>query len=517
MTKKLFCILMTLSLVMGLTAAFALESNAAGGIVNIYESATDPVIDGAIDEGVYRFVCATGDDPTENLKTWEGCTVNDDMEFWACWKGDFLYVAVKVACDDPHVAYMDDSEHYIFNAHHMMTCMIPGDPYQDAYLGDNEDGTWSWEALSKSNYAWEWTIINPSQESKADIDNHFNAMSKQPGYEFKVVTANGFDIYEQKIPLSMITNSITPGGIKPQIGSLFGFGFQIGLTDWGTGYTDETYEDYVYYSDYFTGDKYIHGMAYCKLVSDIEKDPSQEQSEAPAPTAIDTPYDVFPQLDGLWTKTDHDGASVNIEFSQGTTVISGSTTGTWPSATANFPETVYLAEGTYLVYDFSVDTGATSILFNGTQIQGLIPDAALDADSGDLYGGEYSGAISYEDLAEKLGTDENGFVALNSLQVYSVNGATVTFKTFKLDPTYVPSDTPDGSDTEESETEESVPEDDDSVDVEDTSAPVTDVSDVSDDKDDEKGGNLGLIIGIVVGVVAIIAVVAVVIVLKKKK
>ena len=45
MTKKLLCILMTLALVMGLTAAFALESNAAGGIVNIYESATDPVIE----------------------------------------------------------------------------------------------------------------------------------------------------------------------------------------------------------------------------------------------------------------------------------------------------------------------------------------------------------------------------------------------------------------------------------------------------------------------------------------
>ena len=51
MTKKILCILMTLALVMGLTAAFALESNAAG-VVNIYESATDPVVDGAIDAGV---------------------------------------------------------------------------------------------------------------------------------------------------------------------------------------------------------------------------------------------------------------------------------------------------------------------------------------------------------------------------------------------------------------------------------------------------------------------------------
>ncbi len=510
---------MTLALVMGLTAAFALESSAAG-IVNIYESATDPVIDGVIDSGVYRFVCATGDDPTGNLKTWEGCTVNDDMELWACWKGDFLYVAVKVACDDPHVAYdswtVSKQEHYIFNAHHMMTCIVPGDPYQETYKGDNEDGTWSWVALSEANYVWEWTIINPSQESDTDICDHFRNMSAQEGYEFKVVTADKFDIYEQKIPLSKVVNSVTAGGIKAEVGSLFGFGFQMGLSDWGDGYTDETYEDYVYYSDYFTGDKYIHGMAYCKLVSDIKKDNTQEESEAPAPTPIDTPYDVFPQLDCLWTMTEDKGQNVSVTYSQGTTVVTGSTEGNWPSAKANFPNKVYIAEGTYLVYDFTVDTGATSILFNGTQIQGLI-DENLDSGSGDLYAGEYKGAISYEDLAEKLGTDENGYVILNDMQVYSVNGATVTFKTFKLDPTYVPVDTPDVSDPEESVPEESTPVTDESEEVEDTSVPATDASDVSEDKADDKGGNTGLIIGIVIGVVAIIAVVAVVIVLKKKK
>lgn len=524
MTKKLLSILMALSLVLGLTTAFAIESSAAG-VVNIYESLTDPVIDGAIDEGVYRFVCATGDDPAGNIVTWPDCRVDDSMELWACWKGDFLYIAVKVACTD-HVAYMDNaSKHFIFNAHYMMTCLCPDDPYKDEYTGDNDDGSWSWTALYNAGHVYEWTIINPSQETTSDIADHFLGMSSKEGFEYKVTTANGFDIYEQKIPLSQVTTKAAPSGIKGQVGALFGFGFSIGLNDHGFGYPGDPekypnyieHDDMVYYSDYFTGDKNIHGLAYCKLASDLAKDPEQNESEAPAPSAIDTPYDVFPQLDGLWNVTEDKGQKVTVTYSQGTTVVTGSTEGNWPSAKASFPSTVYLAEGTYLVYDFSVDTGATSILFNGTQIQGLIPNASLDTGSGDLYSGEYAGAITYEELAEKLGTDENGFVVLNDMQVYSVNGATVTFKTFKLDPTYVPADAPDVSEPEESETEESVPEQDESDEADDTSVPATDNSDDASEGEDKDGGNLGLIIGIVVGVVAIIAVVAVVLVLKKKK
>lgn len=519
MTKKLFSILLALSLVLGLTVAFALDTSAVGGIVSIYESTSAPVIDGAIDEGLYSFVCATGDDPTGNLKTWEGCTVNDDMEFWACWNSDFLYIAVKVACDEPHVAYdnwtVSGKDHYIFNAHHMMTCIVPGDPYQNDYKGDNEDGTWSWTALNNANYVWEWTIINPSQESDSDICNHFRDMSNQEGFEFKVVTANGFDIYEQKIPLSKVVNSKSSGGIKAEVGSLFGFGFQMGLTDWGTGYTDETYEDYVYYSDYFTGDKFIHGMAYCKLVSDLEKDPDEEQSEAPAPTAIDTPYDIFPQLDGLWTMTENGGQNVAVTYSQGKTVINGSTAGNWPAATAKFPSTVYIGEGGYLVYDLSFETGLFSLRMNGTNyVHQLMTDNCEDG-SGDMLPGTYKGAISYEQLAELLGTTEDGLVAITDMTVFSVSGAEITFNTFQFDPTYVPSDVPEVSEPEVSEPAESTPEDEESVD-DNVSSTVTDNSDVSD-TDDDNGGNLGLIIGIAVAAVAIIAVVAAVLVLKKKK
>ncbi len=525
--KKLLSILITLTLVLGLTAAFAFESSAAG-VVSIYESATAPVVDGVIEEDVYRFVCETGNDPTGNIVTWPDCRVNDTMELWACWKGDFLYLAVKVVCNGDHIAYMDNaSEHFIFNAHYMMTCLCPDDPYKDEYTGDYDDGSWSWTALSNAGHVYEWTMINPSQESTADIDNHFLNMSQKEGFEYKVSTANGYDIYEQKIPLSQVTTKAAPNGIKGQVGSLFGFGFSIGLSDHGFGYPGdpETYPNYiehddmVYYSDYFTGDKNIHGLAYCKLVSDLVKDPTQEESteEPEAPTAMDTVCDIFPTLDGLWTKTDHNGASVNIEYSQGKTVVSGSESGTWPSATANFPTTLYVGEGTYLVYDFSFESGTTSIRFNSDRaIHTLIPDAPLESGSDDLQPGEYSGAISYEQLAELMGTNEDGLVVINGFTVYSVNGAEITFNTLKLDPAYVPpvvepDDTslPEESDPVDTESEpedESVPATDDST--ADTSAPVS---------GEEDGGNTGLIIGIIAGVVAIVAIVVVVVILKKKK
>lgn len=517
MTKKLLSILLTLTLVLGLTAVFALESSAAS-IALIYESATDPVIDGVVDSEGYRLICKTDSDPTGNLKYWEGCTVDDTMELYACWKGDYLYVAVKVVCNGEHVAYMDNAgEHYIFNAHYMMSCICPGDPYQEVYKGDNEDGTWSWGALYNASHVWEWTIINPSQTSDADIADHFRSMSTQAGYEYKVATADGYDVYEQKIPLSKVINGTQPGGIKGEVGSLFGFGFQIGLSDWGTGYADETFKDYVYFSDYFTGAKNINGMAYCKLASDIEKDPSDIPDEPAAPEAIDEQYDIFPQLDGLWTKTDSNGCTIDITYSAGTTVISGSATGAWPSAVANFPKTVYIGEGTSLVYDLSFEVGKASIRLNGENyVHSLIPDAPTEEGSGDLLPGTYSGAISYEQLAELLGTTEDGLVAVTDMTVFTVDGAEITIKTFKFDPAYVAPSNP--GTTDESSTEPTVepseePSEDESVPA-DTSVPATSESDVSITSDDN---NTGIIIGIVVAVVAVIAVVVVAVVLSKKK
>ncbi len=530
--KKLLSILITLTLVLGLTAAFAFESSAAG-IVSIYESTADPVIDGVIEEDIYRFVCKTGNDPAGNIVTWPDCRVDDTMELWACWKGDFLYLAVKVVCNGEHIAYMDNaSEHFIFNAHYMMTCLCPDDPYKDEYTGDNEDGSWSWTALYNAGHVYEWTMINPSQETTSDIDNHFRDMSAKQGFEYKVSTADGFDIYEQKIPLSQVTTNAAPSGIKGQIGSLFGFGFSIGLSNHGEGYPGDPekypnyieHDDMVYYSDYFTGDKNIHGLAYCKLVSDIKKDPGQEGSttEPEAPTAIDTVCDIFPTLDGLWVKTDaENGDSINIEYSQGKTVISGSSSGSWPSAKAVFPNTIYIGEGTYLVYDLSFDVGKTSIRLNGEKYVHTFMSDNLEDNTDDLLPGSFSGAISYEQLVELLGANEDGLVAITDMTVFTVDGAEITFNTFKFDPAYVPPvvDPDDGNDGNESvPVDESEPATE--SEPEDESAPATESTPVVEDSttvDDPEGGNTGLIIGIVAGVVAIAAIVVVVIILKKKK
>ncbi|MBE6540060.1 MAG: hypothetical protein E7674_04885 [Ruminococcaceae bacterium] len=519
--KKLLSILITLTLVLGLTAAFAFESSAAG-IVSIYEAAKDPVVDGVVDSEGYRLVCKTGADTTGYLNTWEGCTVDDTMELWACWKGDFLYIAIKVVCNGEHVAYMDNAgEHFIFNAHHLMTCICPDDPYKDCYVGDNEDGSWSWGGLYNKQFIYEWTIINPSQETESDIADHFCAMSGLEGFEYKVVTDGGYDVYEQKIPLSKMTTSEAPNGVKGQVGSLFGFGFQIGLSDYGNGYAnageERDYDDYVFYSDYFTGAKKVVGMSYCKLVSDIAKDPGQEESttEPQAPTAIDTVCDIFPTLDGLWVKTDVEGDSINIEYSQGKTVINGSTAGKWPSAKAVFPNPVYIGEGTYLVYDLSFDVGKTSFRLNGENYVHKFMSDNLEAGTSDLLPGSYSGAISYEQLVELLGANEDGLVAITDMTVFTVDGAEITVNTFKLDPAYVPPvvepDDPSEAPSEDPGAE-SEPEDE--------SVPTTESTPVVEDStpaDDSDGGNTGLIIGIVAGVVAIIAIVVVVVILKKKK
>lgn len=516
MTKKLLSVLLIFTLVLGLTAAFALESSAAS-IALIYESANDPVIDGVVDSEGYRLICETGSDPTGNLKTWEGCTVDDTMQLYACWKGDYLYIAVKVVCNGEHVAYMDNaSEHFIFNAHYMMTCMCPGDPYQDVYKGDQEDGTWSWGALYNASHVWEWTIINPSQDTDSDISDHFRNMSAQEGFEYKVATADGYDTYEQKIPLSKVLNSTQTGGIKGEVGSLFGLGFMIGLTDVGTGYVAT--DDEVYFSDYFTGDKYINGMAYCKLASDIDHSNDPDTSEPKAPTAIDEQYDIFPQLDGLWTKTDSNGSTIDITYSAGTTVISGSASGAWPSAIANFPKTVYIGEGTSLVYDLSFEVGKTSIRLNGEKHVHALMSDNLEDGTNDLLPGSYSGAITYEQLVELLGADENGLVAITDMTVFTVDGAEITINTFKFDPSYVPPVVePEVSEPETDDSSE--PEDDDSSEPADESTPVVDDSSApatSDDASEEKDGNNGLIIGIVVAVVVIAAIV-VFVVLKKKK
>ena len=93
--KKLLSIILMLTLLVGLTVSIPLESSAEGTIVLIYESETAPVVDGSVD-AAYRQIATSSNDPTGNIVTNEGCTVDDYMEVYACWNGDSLYLLLKV-------------------------------------------------------------------------------------------------------------------------------------------------------------------------------------------------------------------------------------------------------------------------------------------------------------------------------------------------------------------------------------------------------------------------------------
>ncbi len=514
--KKLLSIILMLTLLVGLTVSIPLESSAEGTIVLIYESETAPVVDGSVD-AAYRQIATSSNDPTGNIVRNEGCTVDDYMEVYACWNGDSLYLLLKVTCNDPHVAYMDNaSEHFIFNAHYLMTALCPDNPYKDIYKGDQEDGTWTWGGLYTAQLVYEWTIINPSQDSESDIADHFLSMSSTEGFEYKVVTDGGFDYYEQKIPLESLKTGKVANGVPAEVGSLFGFAFLVGLSDFGTGYAPTTFTDKVYLSDYFTGDKYIQGMAYCKLASDLNNDDNNETSKEEKPSAITATYDLFPAITN-WKNADVNGTSVVYSYSKGVSTFSGSVAGTYPSTTGTLDKTIYLAEGTYLVYDMNVDTGSVSFRLNGsTQINTLISDN-IEAGTDNLLAGEYTGYITYEDLAALLGTTDDGLVAITDVTVFSVDGATCTINTFEFDPSYVPSEDPDPSeepdiseepseepDISEEPSEEPTVSADPSEEVSDTSAPV------------ENGGSLTWL-WIVIAVVVIAAAVAAFLIIKKKK
>lgn len=246
---------------------------------------------------------------------------------------------------------------------------------------------------------------------------------------------------------------------------------------------------------------------------------------AAKPEALDGKYDIFASLDGKWVINAHtldsgETATPVVTYADGVATLTGSVAGSWPSVTATLETPVLLGEGAYFVYDFSFVNGSTSILFNGTQVQSLFEGASVDPGSGDIYGADYKGAVSYDDLAGLLGTNEDGLVEITSIQLYTVNTAELTYNTFEFDSAYVPTETPDDTSDEVSEPadDSSEPADDSSAPAaDDESEPAADESDASVPTGDEKTKNpaTGVIIGIVVGVVAIVVVV--VIVVKKKK
>ena len=162
--------------------------------VSIYETETAPVVDGVVNEGEYGDPIAVW--PTDSIMQYKGdYAKNIDVKIYMCYDAENLYYAVVTECDDPHVAY-NEGEHYIFNAHHVMSMILPDDP-----LRENEDGTYfypdasgyDWSALYSGGFCYEWTMIFNSKTNAPEAANHFLGLTDEAGVKFSTSSANGSD------------------------------------------------------------------------------------------------------------------------------------------------------------------------------------------------------------------------------------------------------------------------------------------------------------------------------------
>lgn len=223
--------------------------------------------------------------------------------------------------------------------------------------------------------------------------------------------------------------------------------------------------------------------------------------------------DLFQAADGLWVMTPHDEAVCNIDYADGYARIYGSMVGKWPSSIATYAEPIIVTPDTALVFDVAFEAGKISIRLNGTAVNYLFTDN-LEDNTGDMFGGKYEGAVSFEQLKEALGTNADGNVVIVDLQAFTVDSADCTIS-LKLVTGY---EFPEVSEEEsleesvpaESTTEESKPAEESKN---ESSAPVTDNS-VTDDVDNAKDNTW---VWIASGIVVVIVVVVVIVISKKKK
>ena len=167
-------------------------------------------------------------------------------------------------------------------------------------------------------------------------------------------------------------------------------------------------------------------------------------------SAAETKTTLLP-ADATWTKTDHGEASVNVEYTDDAVVFSGSVSGTWPSVATTYAEPIVAdVEDDYLSIDFTVAGGTTNMNFSfadgssfsisNTALNAACPGAAdaIDTGSGDIYDGEFKCTISIADLiastmnlggsAFPAGAIVDGQITFTGINVYSVNGATITVR-----------------------------------------------------------------------------------------
>ncbi|MBP5231753.1 MAG: hypothetical protein ILO68_08475 [Clostridia bacterium] len=450
--KRILTLLLMTALVfataVSMFAAFRTESEALGDVLLIYDTKDEIVIDGKKDLG-YNLISYNGDKKDGNWVPNTDLEVDGKAYLYACWDTNNLYLYIEVPCNEEHSSYMDNaSQHYIFNGHHAMWALLPDNPYQDKYYGDLDDGRYNWSTLYNAAFMYEWSTICDSRTGETVVTDHFKDLTTKSNFKCVCLADGKKDTYEVQIPLKDVVTKDTPDGIPAEEGSLFGFGFRLGLIDTGTegvngdGYADDSMWEYrqnVQYSDYFTGSKFPQGLAYAKLAASVTE-----------PKKIKRKYEVFPSAAGQWKNEDNGGATCTVKVSKSVATISGSTEGTWPRAYVEYEAPLLVdPKKAYLVYNFDVDKGAFSIRFNGDdELSEFITDN-LDPGSNDILPGHYEGYIPFSAIGEKFGLNDKGYYQINSLDVFSVNGSKTTVTLFNIDPTYEPPKDDTSEDTPE--------------------------------------------------------------------
>ena len=287
--KKLTAIMLCFSLVFCMSAVL---SGAEESIIDVPAAKVTPVIDGKISEGEYSLL-GTLEDGTLELESQNGA--DPEAEFYASWDEDNFYLAIRVTCEEPHSAYMDNaSEHYIFNGHNVMAALIPEDPAQSKYEPANGE-YWLWADAYNNGVCYEWTTILDSKTGAVVTDNHFLTLTKSAGFKAACTSEGGYDIYEMQIAFSEFKT--TYSGVtefKAEVGSVFGFDFNAGLMDIGAGYDGENGEykgDYVRLGGFFKDARgtIADECARLRLAPEAEDtDESTESSEPSSESSIES-------------------------------------------------------------------------------------------------------------------------------------------------------------------------------------------------------------------------------------
>jgi len=256
--------------------------------ITIWKTAQAPKIDCVLEDS-YQLIADSQKNPSLfDIKNKQKQNVQHHVQIYACWDKDYLYLYVKASCNDPHIAYRDDAAmHWIFNAHYVMTAILPDDPTKEIYKGTNDDqGGWDWSTLYNKNYLYEWTTIYDSKKNERDRADHFGALGNKTGYDYQAKSEKGYDIYEERIPLKQLSTSVVPAGLKPAVGSVFGLGVSVGFVDVGTDYKEEEQVN-TNFSKYFDG-KNLSALTLCKLDSNLDESEESEAEETSSAASSQT-------------------------------------------------------------------------------------------------------------------------------------------------------------------------------------------------------------------------------------